>query len=125
MRPILLLSGMVIATIASIAPVSAGPIIFSSVWAGDYTSHAFTSPTSQTWDMTQPWPGDVVSSQTDPTMTALASNGGTHKGATTSSSGSASLSTGELKASESATLSIGAFATTARAQVNAAFRTWI
>lgn len=120
-RPMVLLSAMVIASMTSIEHASAGPIVFASVWAGDYTSHAFTSPTSQTWDTTQPWQGDVVSSQTDPTKTALASNGGSHKGAITSSSGSANLSTAELKASESATLSIAASATNARAQVNAAF----
>ena len=88
-----------------------GPV-FASVWAGDYTSYGLSGLT-HSWDTTQPWSADVISASTVASQTASATNGGTYKGATTSSSGSANLSTAVLTGSESATLAAGASATNA------------
>lgn len=96
----------------------AGPV-YASVWAGDYTNSVRSG--DHTWDTSQPWSGDVVSSSTVSSQAASAANGGTYKGATTSSSGSANLATAQLKGTESAVLAPGALASNAEAWVSSAF----
>lgn len=95
--------------------------IYASVWAGDYTSSAYPGDGSHTWDTSQPWSGDVVSSATTGSQIASAANGGTYNGATTSSSGSANLATAQLRGTASATLAPGAVASNAEADVQSAF----
>jgi hypothetical protein len=108
-----------IALVLSGSNAQAGTI-FSSVYAGDYTSYTLSGLT-HSWDTSQPWSGDVVSSSTVGSQTASATNGGTYKGATTSSSGSANLSTGQIRGFQSAILAPGALATNAVALVYSGF----
>jgi len=119
MKAIWLPSTLTIAVLLSSGLAQAGPV-FASVWTGDYTSYSLSGLT-HTWDTTQPWSGDVVSSSTVGSQTASATNGGTYNGTVTSSSGSANLSTAQLKASESATIASGAAASNARADVQSEF----